>query len=72
MQKNNLSYSLLYYMTTKELLAIKEYLLENLHKGFIMPSSSLFASLVLFVAKPNSSLRFCIDYYKLNSLTKKD
>jgi hypothetical protein len=27
---------------------------------------------VLFVAKPNSSLRFCVDYHKLNSLTKKD
>jgi hypothetical protein len=27
---------------------------------------------VFFVVKLNSSLRFCIDYYKLNSLTKKD
>jgi hypothetical protein len=27
---------------------------------------------VLFVAKPNSSLCFCVDYCKLNSLTKKD
>jgi hypothetical protein len=71
-QANSLSYSLLYQITTKELLAVKEYLLENLHKGFIMPSSSFFASPVLFVAKPNGSLRFCIDYYKLNSLTKKD
>jgi hypothetical protein len=59
-------------MTTEELLAVKEYLLENLYKGFIMLSSSLFASSVLFVAKPNSSLRFCVDYRKLNSLTKKD
>ena len=59
-------------MTTKELLAIKEYLLENLYKGFIVPSSSPFASPVLFVAKPNSSLRFYVDYRKLNSLIKKD
>jgi hypothetical protein len=35
-QANSLSYSLLYRITTKELLAIKEYLLENLHKGFII------------------------------------
>jgi hypothetical protein len=71
-QANNLSYSPLYRMTTEELLAVKEYLLENLYKGFIVPSSSFFASPVLFVAKPNSSLRFCVDYRKLNSLTKKD
>ena len=71
-QKDNLSYSLLYCITTKKLLAIKEYLLENLHKGFIMLSSSLFASLMLFIAKPNKSLRFCINYHKLNSLIKKD
>jgi hypothetical protein len=71
-QANSLSYSLLYQITTEELLAVKEYLLENLHKGFIMPNSSPFASPVLFVAKPNSSLRFCVDYRKLNSLTKKN
>jgi hypothetical protein len=71
-QANSLSYSLLYRMTTKELLAVKEYLLKNLHKGFIVLSSFLFASSVLFVAKLNSSLRFCVDYRKLNSLTKKD
>jgi hypothetical protein len=71
-QANSLSYSLLYRITTKELLVVKEYLLENLYKGFIMLSSSPFASPVLFVVKPNSSLRFCVDYCKLNSLTKKD
>ncbi len=59
-------------MTTKELLTVKEYLLKNLYKGFIIPSSSPFTSLILFVAKPNSRLYFYINYYKLNSLTKKD
>jgi hypothetical protein len=37
-----------------------------------MFNSSFFASPVLFVAKLNSSLRFYVDYHKLNSLTKKD
>jgi hypothetical protein len=37
-----------------------------------MSNSLFFASSVLFVAKPNNSLRFYINYYKLNSLTKKD
>ena len=59
-------------MTTKELLTVKEYLLKNLYKGFIILSSSLFTSPILFVAKLNSRLYFYIDYYKLNSLTKKD
>jgi hypothetical protein len=71
-QANNLSYSLLYRIIIKKLLAVKEYLLENLYKGFIVLSSFFFVSSVLFVAKPNSSLCFCVDYYKLNSLTKKD
>jgi hypothetical protein len=70
-QANSLSYSLLYRITTKKLFTVKEYLLKNLYKGFIMLSSSLFASFMLFVAKPNSSLCFYIDYYKLNTLTKK-
>jgi hypothetical protein len=71
-QANSLSYSLFYQITTEKLLAVKEYLLENLYKRFIIFNSSSFASFVLFVAKPNSSLRFCVDYYKLNSLIKKD
>jgi hypothetical protein len=71
-QANSLSYSLIYRITTKKLFIIKEYLLENLYKRFIVPSSFSFASLILFVAKLNSSLRFCVNYYKLNSLIKKD
>jgi hypothetical protein len=71
-QANSLSYSLLYRIITKELLAVKKYLLKNLYKGFIIFNSFFFVFSVLFVAKPNSSLRFCIDYYKLNSLIKKD
>jgi hypothetical protein len=51
---------------------LKNYLTENLDKGFITYSQALFISLILFVKKPNNSLCFCIDYYKLNKLTKKD
>ena len=53
-------------------MAIKEYLLENLGKGFIILSLAPFASLVLFIKKPNGLLRFYINYYKLNQITKKD
>ena len=69
---NNLYYNPLYYMTIEELTVIKEYLLENLYKGFIVPSNTPFASLVLFVSKLNRGLCFYIDYRKLNIITKKD
>ena len=32
---NTLGFSPIYKITTEELLAVKEYILENLHKGFI-------------------------------------
>jgi hypothetical protein len=35
---NTLEYSLLYKITTLELKETKHYLLDNLHKGFIVPS----------------------------------
>ena len=70
--EGNLGYSPLYKMTTAELEATKKYLLENLDKGFIAPSQAPFAAPVLFVRKANGSLRFCIDYRKLNQITRKD
>ena len=71
-KKSNLRYSSLYKMTTEELKAVKKYLEENLHKGFIEPSQAPFTASVLFIWKENSALQFCIDYQKLNALTKKD
>ena len=62
----------LYRQSTEELKAMKEYLIDNLDKGFIVASNYPFASPVLFVSKPNGSLRFCIDYRKLNALTRND
>ncbi|RAL64648.1 hypothetical protein DID88_001681 [Monilinia fructigena] len=56
----------------QQLEVIKEYLTENLSKGFIEPSQAPFAAPTLFVRKPNGSLRFCIDFRLLNSLTRKD
>jgi transposase InsO family protein len=69
---NTLGYSPLYNQSVEELLAVKKYLNENLKKGFIVDSQTPFASPTLFVKKPNGSLRFCIDFRKLNALTRKD
>ncbi len=62
----------LYKMSTQELEKMREYLVENLKKGFIKPSDSPYSSPVLFVKKKDGRLRFCIDYRQLNALTKKD
>nr|QSG30228.1 putative reverse transcriptase [Monilinia vaccinii-corymbosi] len=59
-------------MSLEQLEVVKEYLKDNLAKGFIEPSQALYAAPVLFVKKPNGSLRFCIDFRLLNSLTRKD
>ena len=59
-------------MMTEELKAVKKYLEENLHKGFIESSQAPFAALVLFIWKENGALQFCINYWKLNALMKKD
>ena len=64
--------SRLYPMSQFKLQKMKEYLKENLQKGFITLSNALYASLILFAQKSNGDLRFCVDYQKLNSLTKKD
>jgi hypothetical protein len=50
----------------------RQYLVENLRKGFIDPSQAPFVALTLFVKKPNRGLQFCVNYYKLNALTCKD
>jgi transposase InsO family protein len=70
--ENTLGYSPLWHQSTEELKAIKQYLLDNLDKGFIESSQAPFASPTLFVKKPNGSLRFCVDYRKLNLLSRKD
>jgi hypothetical protein len=69
---HTLGYRPLYSYTIEELIVLKKYLLENLNKGFIKSSQAPYSSLVLFIKKPNRSLRFCINFYKLNTITYKD
>ncbi len=59
-------------MSTHKLQKIKKYLEENLKKKFITLSKASFASSILFVEKKDDSLRFCVNYRKLNALIKRD
>ena len=59
-------------MSHKELLVLKEYIEENLAKGFIRHSSPPAGAPVLFVKKADGSLRFCVDYRGLNEMTIKN
>lgn len=62
----------LYSMSREELVTLREWLQDNLSKGFIRPSSSPAASPVLFVKKSDGKLRLCMDYRALNALTVKN
>ncbi|KKA22077.1 Gag/polymerase/env polyprotein [Rasamsonia emersonii CBS 393.64] len=70
--ENTLGYSPLYKQSAEELEATKKYIMENLDKGFIEPSNAPFASPILMARKKDGGLRFCVDYRKLNAITKRD
>ena len=65
-----LSRSRLYQMFNHKLQKIKKYLIKHLNKEFIFFSFASYVSLILFAEKKDESLRFCIDYRKLNALIK--
>jgi len=62
----------LYNLSEKELEALREFLDDNLKKGFIRHSESPAGAPVLFVPKKNNELRLCVDYRALNKLTVKN
>ncbi len=66
------SWSRLYQMFNHKLQKIKKYLINHLNKEFIFFSFASYVSLILFIEKKDNSLRFCVDYRKLNALIKRD
>ena len=61
-----------YWMSSVKLLKVKKYLNENLLKEFITSSQIFYFFLVLFILKANEDLRFCVNYWKLNVIFKRN
>jgi hypothetical protein len=51
---------------------IRDYITTYFSKNFIIISSIPYIVPILFIKKPGGRIRFCIDYRKLNAITKKN
>ena len=51
---------------------VEKYFENNLKKEFIIVSYALYFSSILLIKKSNDKLRFCVNYGKLNQMTKKN
>ncbi len=65
-------FSSLYNLSEYQLKTLLEYIDKNLAKRFIWPSKSSAGVPVLFTLKPDGTLRLCLDYPGLNSMTIKN
>ncbi|MBW0550577.1 hypothetical protein O181_090292 [Austropuccinia psidii MF-1] len=62
----------IYSLSNQESDTLRAYISENVEKGFILPRSSSTGAPVLFVKKRDGGLRLCVDYCKLNAVTRKN
>ena len=62
----------IYFLFKFEQKALKEFINENLTNGFIRSILSPHGAPVLFVKKKDRSLQLCVDFCRLNRITKKD
>lgn len=62
----------LYNLSETELKILHDYIQDMLARGLIRPSTSPYGAPVLFARKKDGSLRLCVDYQRLNNMTKKN
>ncbi|MBW0545245.1 hypothetical protein O181_084960 [Austropuccinia psidii MF-1] len=62
----------IYSLSNQDSDTLRAYISENLEKGFIRPRSSSTGAPVLIVKKEKGGLCLCVDYHKLNSVTRKN
>jgi len=65
-------YGPIYPLSQTELAALREFLEENIAKGFIRESKSPAGAPILFAPKKDGGLRLCVDYRGLNAITVKN
>ncbi|XP_064470070.1 uncharacterized protein LOC135384814 [Ornithodoros turicata] len=61
-----------YRVSASERAVIEKEVSDMLSRGIIQPSSSPWASPVVLVTKKDGSIRFCVDYRRLNKITRRD
>ena len=71
-KKKEFFFGKLYNLSQTELIALRDYLKKHLKKKFIVSSISSAKAFVIFVKKKNDELRLCVNYQKLNVITKKN
>ncbi|MBW0509401.1 hypothetical protein O181_049116 [Austropuccinia psidii MF-1] len=62
----------IYSLSNQESDTLRAYISDNVEKGFIWPSSSSTGAPVLFVKNKDGGLCLCLDYRKLNAVTRKN
>ncbi|CAM4595012.1 unnamed protein product [Caretta caretta] len=61
-----------YQVSPQAKTAIEREIQDMLQMGVIRPSGSAWPSPVVLVPKPDGEIRFCVDYCKLNAVTRPD
>ncbi|MBW0505947.1 hypothetical protein O181_045662 [Austropuccinia psidii MF-1] len=60
----------IYSLSNQESDTVRAYISKNIEEGFIQPSSYLTGAPVLFVKKKDFGLCLCVDYLKINAVTR--
>lgn len=61
-----------YPLSGPKLVEMTKYIEKHVLEGKIVPSKAPYSSPILFAEKADGSLRLCVDYRRLNALTKKN